>query len=466
MPSLPSLALLAACLALAGCGRYAPDRMASVATGFASHQLCGAAFIAGLDPEAYWAEAQPPAMRLVDWALLRQVDRTRGEVRTSLAGLGERVAVLRGPAGCMVLNGPLPPAPAPLPPFGPALLAEIAGPAPVPPANPALAAALETVFAEADPDVPLNTRAVVVLHRGRVVAERYAPGYGAETRLPGWSMTKSVTNALLGVLAGQGKVVMQAPLALPAWAGDARAGITPDHLLRMTSGLGFGNSLGAGFGDLVSPSSQMLFADADMAASAIAAPLKEPPGTHWEYSNGNTQILSRLIRDLAGGDEAATLGLARSALFGPLGMHSAVLETDASGAPVGSAYMWATARDWARFGQLYAQDGVVGGRRLLPEGWVAYGASPTAGAPIGYGAGFWTNQGESAAAQRRVALGMPAEAFMARGAFGQFVVVVPSRQLVVARLGHTFSPRAATTAIARLVAEALAAVEPAPGSHQ
>ena len=458
MPRFP-LPLLAACLVLAGCGRFSPDRMASVATGFASHQLCGATFLAGLDPEAYWAEAAPPAMRLVDWAMTREVDRAKGEVRSSLAGLGERVALLRGPAGCLVLNGPAPPPPAPLPGFAPPLLPAIAGPEVVAAANPALAAALENSFAEPDPEAPVNTRAVVVLHRGRVVAERYAPGYGPETRMHGWSMTKSVTNALLGVLARQGRVAMQAPLPLAAGAGDARAGITPDHLLRMSSGLDFGNSLGAGFGDLVSPSSQMLFADTDMAASATDASPQHAPGTHWEYSNGNTQILSRLIRDLAGGDEAAVLRFARAELFGPLGMHSAVLETDASGAPVGSAYMWATARDWARFGQLYAQDGVVGGQRLLPEGWVAYSAHPLEAAPVGYGAGFWTNQGESPMAQRRVALGMPVEAFMARGAFGQFVVVVPSRQLVVARLGYSFSPRAATTTIAQLVAEAVAALE-------
>jgi CubicO group peptidase (beta-lactamase class C family) len=457
LPRLP--VLLLACLTLAGCGRYAPDRMASVATGFAAHQLCGAAFIAGLEPEAYWAEAAPPAMRLVDWALLRQVDRARGEVRTSLAGVGERVAVHRGQAGCLVLNAPAPAPLAALPDLGPALLAEIAPGPELVPGSPALAMALDHAFAESDPEAPLQTRAVVVLHRGRLVAERYAPGYGLATRLHGWSMTKSVTNALLGVLARQGKVAMQAPLGLPEWAGDGRAALTPDHLLRMVSGLRFGNSLGAGFGDLVNPASQMLFGDADMAADAVSAPLDEAPGSHWEYSNGNTQILSRVIRDLAGGDEAAVLRFARAELFGPLGMRSAVLETDGTGTPVGAAYMWATARDWARFGQLYAQNGVVGGRRLLPEGWVAYSAAPTPGGIVGYGAGFWTNQGDSFGARRRVDQGMPAEAFMARGAFGQFVVVVPSRQLVVARLGYTFSPRAATASMVRLVVEAMAAAE-------
>jgi len=451
-------ALLLALL-LTGCGRYAPDRMASVATGFASHEMCGAAFIAGLEPRAYWAEAAPPPLRLVEWAMSHEVDRERRLVRSSLAGLGERVAVHRGPAGCLVLNGPAPPAPAALPPLPAPLLAEIAPSDSLVPGSAALAAALDQAFAEPDPEAPLQTRAVVVLHRGRVVAERYAPGYGVQTPLHGWSMTKSVTNALLGVLARQGRVAMQAPLPQPAWAGDGRAAITPDHLLRMTSGLSFGNSLGAGIGELVNPATQMLFSDADMAADAISAPLGARPGTQWEYSNGSTQILSRLVRDLAGGDEAAALRFAHAELFGPLGMASAVLETDGSGAPVGAAHLWSTARDWARFGQLCAQDGVVGGRRLLPEGWVAYSATPTEGSPVGYGAGFWTNQGDGAGARRRVEQGMPREAFMARGAFGQFVVVVPSRQLVVVRLGHSFSPRAASASMVRLVVQALAAVE-------
>ncbi len=457
-PRLPVL-LLAGLLPLAACGRYAPDRMASVATGFAAHQLCGGAFIAGLNPESFWAESAPPAMRLVDWAMWREVDQSRGLVRTSLAGLGARVAVHRGAAGCLVQASPSAAAPPTLPDLQPPLLPAIAPDLAPIAGTAALAATLDHAFAETDPEAPLQTRAVVVLHRGRLVAERYAPGYGVATRLLGWSMTKSVTNAMLGVLAQQGRVAMQAPIGLPAWAKDRRATLTPDHLLRMTSGLGFGNSLGAGLGDLVNPATQMLFADADMAASATVAPLEETPGTHWEYSNGNTQILSRLIRDTVGGDETAVLRFARTALFGPLGMQSAVLETDASGAPVGAAYMWATARDWARFGQLYAQDGVLAGQRLLPEGWVAYSAAPTPGGFVGYGAGFWTNQGESPGAKRRIEQGMPADAFMARGAFGQFVVVVPSRQLVVARLGYTFSPRAASASVARLVRDALAAVE-------
>ncbi len=452
-------ALLLALLPLAGCGTHAPDRMLSVATGFVSHEMCGAAFIAGLEPTAYWREAAPPALRAVEWAMTHEVDHARGLVRSRLAGLGERVALHRGAAGCLVLNGPAPPAPAALPPLPAPLLADIAPSDSPVPGSAALAAALDQAFAEPDPEAPRQTRAVVVLHRGQVVAERYAPGYGVRTRLHGWSMTKSVTNALLGVLARQGRVAMQAPLPQPAWAKDGRAAITPDHLLRMTSGLTFGNSLGAGIGDLVNPATQMLFSDVDMAADAIEAPLGAPPGTQWEYSNGSTQILSRLVRDLAGGDEASALRFARAELFGPLGMASAVLETDASGAPVGAAHMWATARDWARFGQLYVQDGVVGGRRLLPEGWVAYSGAPTEGARVGYGAGFWTNQSDSELARRRVEQGMPREAFMARGAFGQFVVVVPSRQLVVVRLGHTFSPRAATTNMVRLVVQALAAVE-------
>jgi CubicO group peptidase (beta-lactamase class C family) len=298
-----------------------------------------------------------------------------------------------------------------------------------------------------------------VLRDGLVLGERYAPGYGPETRLHGWSLTKSITNALLGRLVMQRRLDMRAPAGILEWRNDARAAITPEHLLRMTSGLGFGQSLEAGIADLWNPASQMQFAGHDMAAMAAAAPLVAAPGTRFVYQNGNTQLLSRLVRDLAGGDEAAVLRYAQAELFGPLGMAGAVLETDATGTPVGGSHAWAGARDWARFGVLFAQDGVVGGQRLLPEGWLAWSAAPTPGAEfIGYGAGFWTQRGEGGAAYRREQ-GLPEEALMARGAFGQYVIAVPSRRLVVVRLGFSYDPRARVESVARLVAEAMAALE-------
>jgi hypothetical protein len=457
--------LLSCVLLLAGCGRFAPDRIAAVPAGFASHQLCGGVFLSGQDADRYWGRTAPPDLAFLQPLLVAQIDRAAGEVRTRFAGLGARRDVLRGEAGCLTLPpGQAAPPPPALPPFGAPLLEGFlpeAGSVAAP--HPAWQAALDAGFDA--PELARETSAVVIVHRGRVVAERYGPGFGPDRRVEGWSATKTVTNALLGILVQQGRLAMDAPAPVAAWAapGDPRAAITPAQLLRMTSGLDFGQSLFVGLGDLVNPPTQMLYSGADMGALAAAAPLAAPPGTRFRYTNGDTMILARIIRDRVGGDEAAALGFARTALFGPLGMRSAVLQTDAAGSPMGADGAWATPRDWARLGLLYARDGVLGGRRLLPAGWVAWSAIETPGSGMaGYGAGMWTNRGDGPGARHRIAAGMPAEAFMARGAFGQYVVAIPSRDLVIARFGQSHDPRNRVESVARIVAAALRAQDAAP----
>jgi hypothetical protein len=163
-----------------------------------------------------------------------------------------------------------------------------------------------------------------------------------------------------------------------------------------------------------------------------------------------------LIRDNAGGTAASTLEFARRELFDKLGMHHVTLEFDSTGTPIGSSHMLASPRDWARFGLLYLNDGVVGGQRLLPEGWVDYSARLTPHSEeYGYAAGFWTNRADNGGARYRVKKGIPADAFMARGAFGQYVVIVPSQRLVVARFGAAFTSRDDMDIVARLVADVI-----------
>src|SRR6185503_7529552 len=176
--------------------------------------------------------------------------------------------------------------------------------------------------------------------------------------------------------------------------------------------------------------------------------------SNWTYTNANTLLLSRVIRDQAGGTAAATLAFARRELLDPLGMRHVTLEFDATGTPIGSSHMLASARDWARFGLLYLNDGVVGGKRILPKGWVDYSAALTPhSGTYGYGAGFWTNRGDSDGARYRIGRGMPADAFMARGAYGQYTVIVPSMNLVVVRLGMSFEQRNDLDTVARLIAD-------------
>jgi CubicO group peptidase (beta-lactamase class C family) len=234
------------------------------------------------------------------------------------------------------------------------VLPPIAGDGLVEPPTPALRAALAAAFFEPAEPPHIHTKAVVILHGGRLIAERYAPGYGITTPILGFSMTKSVTNALVGILAQQGRLTVDAPAPLAAWqgAGDARRSITLEHLMRMDSGLAL-DETGSGF----DPSNQMFYDEPDMAAYAQRARPVAPPGTRWAYSSASTHLVSRIVRDAVGGDAASAQRFAFNELFDPLGMRHVTLETDATGTPIGAHYMLAPARDWARFGSLYLNDG-------------------------------------------------------------------------------------------------------------
>ena len=437
--SLILLLLVAAGVVAAGLV-YRPGTAVRVATGLVSHTLCSETFVAGLDPDQTFAETvrtMPGIRRLAPW-LRYQVDRTRREVRTTLGGRFEKRAAYHEGVGLLArLPGLARGGGAPHP-AGRRVRARTRrrhrGPAVVEPASAPLRVALERAFAEPPGGPPRGTKAVVVVHDGRVVAERYAPGYGRDTPMLSWSMNKSVVNALIGVLVRQGRLAVGAPAPVPAWRdpADPRRAITVEQLMRMTSGLAL-DEANNGF----DPSSRMTYTEPDMAGFAVAAALIAPPGTRYHYSSPSTLILSRIIRDAVGGRAEDVIGFAERELFAPLGMRGVTLEFDATGTQVGSTYMYATARDWARFGLLYARDGVANGRRILPEGWVDYSASPTAGSRDGYGAGFFTNRGDSEFGRLRVRGGMPPDSFFASGTQGQRIVIAPARRLVVVRLGRS-----------------------------
>lgn len=434
-----------------------------VATGFVAHTLCSETFVSGLDPAWVLSEttAAMPGAGLMTWAMNFKVDRARKDVTVTLLGGAQSHAVWREGLGCYVahddasVDASLPP---PASASQHALLPEIAGPAPVEPATPELRLALDRAFTEPDQPPFRHTHAVVVLRDGRIVAERYAPGYDVETPILGYSATKSVISALIGILVRQGKLAVDEPAPVAAWKNpaDPHHAITVDDLLRHTSGLAMGSSLNASLASAIAPVNRMKYVARDMAAFAESADLESQPGSAWNYHDGNTIILSRLVRDAAGGHAADVLRLARSELFGPLGMRHVTLEFDATGTPEGASQILASARDWARFGALYLDDGIIGGRRILPEGWVNYSATPTGTAWVGYGAGFWTNRGDSVGAKFRTARGWPADSFYASGTFGQYVIVIPSERLVIARFG-TSANRYDIEGVSRLVAEVIAA---------
>jgi CubicO group peptidase (beta-lactamase class C family) len=335
----------------------------------------------------------------------------------------------------------------------PPLLGEIAGPAAVEPADPALKAALDHAFEEPSTPPFRRTKAVVVVHEDKVIAERYAAGIGIDTPLLGFSMTKSVVNALIGILTQQGLVTPSMPAPISEWraANDPRHEIEVEHLMRMTTGLDL-DETNSGF----DPSSQMVYLHDDMAGFAVKAALVAPPGKRWAYSSPTTQLLARIIRDAVGGPEQ-TLAFAWRELFNPLGMRNVTLEFDGTGTLQGSSYMLASARDWARFGLLYLNDGVIGGRRILHEDWVDFSAAATL--DTDYGAGFWTNRSEHERARERVRMGIPHDAFFASGDLGQRIVIIPSQRLVIVRLGDSVDPTGDMRGLGRLVKEVVAAVQ-------
>ncbi|MDD1532159.1 MULTISPECIES: serine hydrolase domain-containing protein [unclassified Bradyrhizobium] len=439
-----NIVLLAATIACAGLalGVARARDVPKIATGFVADVLCAETFVSGLDPRRNFAETNDamPGTGLITWAMDTRVDRVRKDVTVTLFGIGRSRAVYREGLGCTLDHGAgIVPVDPPATDRQPALLPEIAGPAIVPPQSPALAAALDRAFAEPAQPPYRRTRAVVVMRSGRIVAERYADGIGPETPLLGFSMTKSVVSALIGVLVRQGKLKLDGPAPVAAWKDpdDPRHAITVDQLLRHTAGLALGSSLQASLGSAFEPVNRMKFMESDMAAYAESIPLATAPGAAWNYHDGNMLVLSHLIRDAAGGTAEGALRFARRELFAPLGMGHVTLQLDGSGTIEGSSEMLASARDWARFGQLYLNDGLAGGKRILPEGWVKYSATATPNAWVGIGAGFWTNQGDSFGANFRVAHGWPRDAFFAKGTIGQYTIVIPSEQLVIVRLGRS-----------------------------
>jgi CubicO group peptidase (beta-lactamase class C family) len=468
---LTALILVIALVAFVGAasiGRYSPGMALKVASGLVSHQICSSVFVSHLDASEGFRETAPtlgPLRRLASY----NIDWQQSSVSAHIAGMAYSHALYRQAEGCIVLVGlaPKPPAVIDAPNAGTTIISNaVAGAGVVKPVNSALGLAIDEQFEEPQNPPHRWTRAVVVVKDGQIVGERYANGIGPETPLLGWSMSKSVVNALLGILVREGRLSLEAPANVQEWAEpkDPRHSITVDQLMRMKSGTNFGESLEAGFLSGFDPTKRMLFATSDMAADAAEAKLTAPPGTRWTYSDGSYLILSRILRDMVGGNAQSVLNFAHLELFDRLGMEKPVIEFDATGTPVGSSYIFATARDWARLGQLYAQDGVVGGHRILPDGWVDYSSRLTPGSEdYGYGAGFWTNRGSSDAAQQRVTAGMPSDSFMARGSYGQYVLISPSQRLIIVRLGTAYTQAGDLRAMERLTANVVRALPPSTG---
>lgn len=266
--------------------------------------------------------------------------------------------------------------------------------------------------------------AFLVLHKGIPVAEAYRTGITPKTRLLGWSMAKSFTNAVVGVLVKDRRVNIFKPIDFSEWKNDDRRNITPNDLLRMQSGLMWNEDYGNR-----SDVTQMLYCNVSVSRFVKNKPLEFAVGSMWEYSSGSTNLVCDWARSHFESDEAF-YDYVYLNLFNKIGMQDAIIEPDGDGLFIGSSYIYATARDYARFALLYMQDGIFNGERILPVGWVQYTRTATRGSNGSYGAGFWLN-GTSEVNQ------LPSDMFSCEGHDGQRIYMIPSKQLVVVILGYS-----------------------------
>ena len=292
-----------------------------------------------------------------------------------------------------------------------------------------------------------ETHALLIIQHGQMIVERYHPDFGPAETCPSWSMAKSITQAMVGIVVADGKIDIMAKADVPEWSapGDPRGDITLDQLLRMSSGLQFVEDyLPENPSDVIA----MLFGEgkADVAGYAAAKPLAHAPDRFMSYSSGTTNIVSRAIGRAIGKTGAAFEDQLRARLFDPLGMTSATPRFDDAGTFIGSSYCFCTPRDFAKFGLLYLRGGLWEGRELLSPSWVDYARTnnPLPHAPDDgpYGAHWW--------------LGIAGDgSFSANGYEGQYIVVVPDLDMVIVRNGATpaalkTSLRGSITAIAEL----------------
>ncbi|MBL7834287.1 MAG: serine hydrolase [Cyclobacteriaceae bacterium] len=290
---------------------------------------------------------------------------------------------------------------------------------------------VEEAFAEPGETKNRRTRAIIVIYDGQIIAEKYAEGFDKNTRQLGWSMAKSVTNSLIGILVRDGKLSLNDAAPFEEWKNDKRSAITINNLMQMSSGLRWEENYSK-----PSDATNMLFKSKDAGLLASHSPYESEPGKVFEYSSGTSNMLAWIIRHSVG--DSAYYAFASERLFKKTGMHSMILEPDAGGTFVGSSYAFATPRDWGRFGLLFLNDGMFNGERILPEGWSEYSSTPCEGAPIGeYGAQFWLNAGSKTDVVKRVYPDVPPDLYWADGYEGQNVFILPSKDLVVVKLSQS-----------------------------
>jgi len=411
-------------------------------TGLTAKQTCSLTQVSGLDADQAHALYIEPILGAAGDFISVSIDETAGTVTSSIpGGLFKQTAVYREGIGCTLVHDP------------DSFQAGLSAPLPGDP-DPmvldstwrdshfdveALNAAMDRAFTEDG----RNTLATLVLHEGRLIAERYAEGVTSQTPLHGWSMTKSTAATFAGVLVQRGLLDIEAPGQIPAMVEAGRPEATVDDMLRMTGGLD-----GFEINDGTDPNSEMLFTQTDMATYAANRNILHAPGTQWSYQSGNTVMAGSAMEEHMGEDIVSEIETLREWLFEPLGMHHSILEPDQEGTLQWSSYMYASARDWARMGQLYLDNGRVGDQQIIPANWINYVGTPTVTSDGYYGSGFWLNEP-----------GLPADTVIMRGFQQQWTFIIPSENLVVLRMGATLGSNGGAPEFAQAVIAAKTPVQ-------
>jgi CubicO group peptidase (beta-lactamase class C family) len=448
--------LLLLFVAIIGYASYYLSQALPIVAGYGAKNLCSCVFVAGRNPEQVIAQELGAA--LVNLGTYK-VNYEDSSASGSVLGLSKRKAIYRKGLGCTLLSEL----------SEDELRKQKIAVASKPIVNQdsiawplgnkvndssynkieKVNAVVEATFSEPDKENPINTRAVVVIHNGQLIAEKYAPSFNQNTKLIGWSMTKTITNAIVGVLVKQGKLTADAPAPVSEWKNDDRKKITLHNLLQASSGLAWQEIYGG-----PSTATNMLFRKQDAGGFAAQAKAEVAPDTKWYYSSGTTNIISRITRQAIG--DSDYYNFAYREIFNKIGAYSMVIEPDASGTFVGSSFSYATARDWARFGLLFLNDGVNGGDQIFPKGWVKYSTTPAAAAPQGeYGAQIWLNAGNKNNLADKRFPDVPNDMYLMDGFEGQSVVMIPSRNVVIVRLGLSQKREFDTNIFVRDVLKAL-----------
>jgi CubicO group peptidase (beta-lactamase class C family) len=402
----------------------------TIISGFAAKNMASTVFVAGRSPSSVTQNDHKVAM--IEWAKTTE-DPDKMSASATVFGLMARTAFCRQGLGCTLIPRGYETPTTSIVPQRTMQVDTLPFPYGSRPAR-------DTVFKELDyaqlekavnlafdDQETQRTRTVLIAYKNHIVAERYADGFTGETPVLGWSMTKSVLATLFGILEYQGKIDLRDATGITSWEGDSRSAITFDQLLRMQSGLAWDEDYSR-----ISDVTRMLFLEVDMSAVQLEKQAVAPPGVVWNYSSGTSNLLAALLKDKFP-NRQDYINFPYQALIYKIGMESMLIETDLAGNFVGSSYGWASTRDWARFGMLYLNEGNWNGTRLFGPEWITYITRPTENSNSRYGAHFWLNKGG-------IYPGVPRDLYSANGYQGQYVFIIPSKELVIVRTGLAEPP--------------------------